>query len=138
MWSRQRFQQLRWSIFAGVAVLVTLAVFSVAHSVSGAQRAAIPTATPRPCSQSGPAHAWRGPVYPYPPGAPAIPVKSAIGAGPDFTVADVTAYVSTHLMANQTPGAAPNQLVRASFLTATEVSQRFHDMYVAPLRRCCV
>jgi len=27
MWSRQRFQQMRWSIFAGVAFLVTLAVF---------------------------------------------------------------------------------------------------------------
>ncbi len=116
MWSRQRFQQLRWSIFAGVAVLVTLAVFSVAHSVSGAQRAAIPTATasdlvPNPVQRTP----GVGPVYPYPPGAPAIPVKSAIGAGPNFTVADVTAYVSTHLMANQTPGAAPNQLVRAEF-----------------------
>jgi hypothetical protein len=69
MWSRQRFQQMRWGIFAGVAFLVTLAVFPVAHSVSGAQRALKPTATasdlvPNPVQRTP----GVGPVYPYPPG----------------------------------------------------------------------
>ncbi len=72
------------------------------------------------------------PVYPYPPGVPAITVKVVTGAGPNFTVADVTAYVFTNPMAYQTPGAAPNQLVRAEFLTTAEVSQRLHGFEGRP------
>jgi len=115
------------SVIVGVALMTTLALMSGPHSASGAPRAAATTPTasdlvPNPVQRTP----GVGPVYPYPPGVPAIAVKSSTGPGPNFTVVDVAAYVSTTLMAYQTPGSAPNQLVRAEFLTAAEVSQRLH------------
>jgi hypothetical protein len=132
MWSNRRAQQTRWGIFAGVALLTTLGVLASTRSAAGVPSTAIPTATasdlvPNPVQRTP----GVGPVYPYPPGGPAIAVRSATGPGPNFTSADVAAYVSTHLMDGETPSNAPKQLVRVEFLTATEVSQRFHNMYVA-------
>jgi hypothetical protein len=132
MWSKKGVQQIRLGIFAGVALLATLGVLASTRSTSGGASAAIPTATASdlsPDQHRGPPSV--APVYPYPPGVPAIAVKSATGPGPNFTVADVAAYVSTHLMAYQTQGSAPKQLVRAEFLTTTEVSQRLQGAYVA-------
>ncbi len=127
MWSNSRLQQTRWGVVAGMTLLLTLAVFSAHRFATGAPSGPSPTATasdlvPNPVQRTP----GVGPVYPYPPGVPAIPVKSATGPGPNFTSADVAAYVSTTLMAYQTPGSAPKQLVRAEFLTAAEVSQRLH------------
>ena len=92
----------------GVALMTTLALMSGPHSASGAPRAAATTPTasdlvPNPVQRTP----GVGPVYPYPPGVPAIAVKSSTGPGPNFTSADVAAYVSTTLMAYQTPGRAP-------------------------------
>jgi hypothetical protein len=132
MWSNTRAQQIRWGLVAGLALLLTLVGFSAHHSAAGAPRGASPTATASdlsPDQHRGPPSG--APLYPYPPGVPAIPVTSATGPGPNFTSADVAAYVSTHLMAYQTPGSAPKQLVRAEFLTTTEVSQRLQGAYVA-------
>jgi hypothetical protein len=115
------------SVIVGVALMTTLALLSGHRSASGAPHAAAITPTASdlsPDQHRGPPSV--APLYPYPPGVPAIPVKSATGPGPNFAVADVAAYVSTTLMAYQTPGSAPKQLVRAEFLTAAEVSQRLH------------
>jgi hypothetical protein len=130
MWSNRRAQQTRWGVVAGVALLLTLVGFSAHRSAAGAPRGASPMATASdlsPDQHRGPPSGT--PLYPYPPGAPAIPVKSATDPGPNFTVADVAAYVSTHLMAYQTPGSGPNQFVRAEFLTAAELSKRFNGNY---------
>src|SRR5215831_7025620 len=133
MWSNKPAQQTRWGVVAGVALLLTLLVFSAHRFAAGVQSGVIATATASnlsPDQRQGPPSV--APVYPYPPGVPAIAVKSATGAGPNFTSADVAAYVSTHLMEYQTPGSAPNQLVRAEFLTGAEVSQRLHGFEGRP------
>jgi hypothetical protein len=120
------------SVMVGVALMTTLALLSGPHSASSAPRAAATTPTASdlsPDQHRGPPSG--APLYPYPPGVPAIAVKVATGPGPNFTVAYVAAYVSTHFMAYQTPGSAPKQLVRAEFLTTTEVSQRLQGAYVA-------
>jgi hypothetical protein len=105
MWSNRRAPQTRWGVVAGVALLLTLVGFSAHRSAAGAPRGASPTATASdlsPDQHRGPPSVT--PLYSYPPCAPAIAVKSATGAGPNFTVADVAAYVSIHRMAYQTPG----------------------------------
>lgn len=118
MWSNRRIQQARWGIFAGVALLTALGVLASTRFATGAPSGPSPTATtsdliPNPVQRTP----GVGPVYPYPPGAPAISVKVATGPGPNFTVADVATYVSTTIMAYQTQGSGPIQLVRADFLT---------------------
>jgi hypothetical protein len=124
-------QQMRWGV-AGVALLLTLVVFSAHRSAAGVLSGASPTATasdlvPNPVQRTP----GVGPVYPYPPGVPAIAVKVATGPGPNFTLADVAAYVSTHPMAYQTPGGEPIHFVRAEFLTAAAVSKKFNGMDTA-------
>jgi hypothetical protein len=130
MWSKKGVQQIRLGIFAGVALLTTLGVLASTRSTLLSPSTAIPTATasdlvPNPVQRTP----GVGPVYPYPPGAPAIAVKSATGTGPNFTIADVAAYVPTHIMPYQTPSSGPNQFVRAEFLTAAELSKRFNGNY---------
>jgi hypothetical protein len=131
MWSNTRARQTRWGVVAGVVLLLmTFVVFSAHRSTAGRSGAAIPTATASdlsPDQHRGPPSGT--PLYPYPPGAPAIAVKSATGTGPNFTIADVAAYVPTHIMPYQTPSSGPNQFVRAEFLTAAELSKRFNGNY---------
>jgi hypothetical protein len=126
MWSNTRAQQTRWGVVAGVVLLLmTFVVFSAHRSTAGRSGAAIPTATASdlaPDQHKGPPAGT--PVYQYPPGVPAIAVKTTTGPGPNFTPADVKAFVATYTMTYQTPGSAPLQVVSVEFLTSAAAHQK--------------
>lgn len=133
MWSHRSTQQIRWGIASGTALLLGIALLSSRQVATGAPPAAVATPTFSDLAPDQHKGSPSGtPVYQYPPGMPAIAVKTTSGPGPNFTAADVAAFVARYTMSNHTPDGAPTTLVSVEFLTSAVVHQKLNTDTARP------
>ena len=127
MRSNKHAQHMRWGVAAGIALLLGIALLSSRQATTGVPHSAVSTPTASDLAPDQHRGSPSGtPVYQYPPGLPGIAVKTTHGPGPNFTEAEVRAFVATYAMTYQTPGGAPLQVVSVEFLTSAAAHQKVH------------